>query len=89
MKKKWFVNKCYGYGVMPVSWEGWLATLVLLGLVLVSAYTNFLFEPELLETEPRAILRFVFDGVLLIGLFLLFAERHMDEPLEWRWGRKK
>ena len=90
-KKVWFKNKWYGYGVYPVSWEGVVMTLVLIGLVFGSMYTNNVFDPELLVGVDawKFQVRIVIDLVVLIGLFLLFAERHMDEPLEWRWGRKK
>jgi len=89
-KKVWFKNKWYGYGVFPVSWEGVLFTLVFLGLVFASFYANGVFDPEFLEATVWKIhARLVVDLFLLIGVFLYFAEKHMDEPVEWRWGRKK
>jgi hypothetical protein len=40
----WFKPKTYGYGVTPVSWEGWLSALaysaVMLACVLIVAFDS-------------------------------------------------
>ncbi len=86
MSKHWFVPKRYGYGFFPVTVEGWLATLGLLALVLLSAHiNNFFVEPG--PNKQQAI-RFVLDACMLAGIATLFFEKKMKEPLRWRWGRK-
>ncbi len=32
-KKTWFSKKRIGYGVRPVSWQGWVATLIFCAIV--------------------------------------------------------
>lgn len=36
MKSPWFVRRRYGYGVRPVSWQGWSISLVAVALVAVA-----------------------------------------------------
>lgn len=87
MTKYWFKPKSYGYGFCPISKEGWLATLALLALLLLSAWTNdFFVEPGPTKDEAA---RFVLDVFILGGLATIFFEKKMKEPLQWRWGRKK
>ena len=37
MKRGWFGPKLIGWGVSPASWEGWVATLVLVIAMTVTA----------------------------------------------------
>jgi hypothetical protein len=48
MFRPWFAPKAYGYGFTPITWEGWLATLVFVLLVVVT--TGYLTpDPRLLH----------------------------------------
>lgn len=86
MTKYWFKPKWFGYGFYPVSWEGWLCTLMLLGLILLSGFANHIFvEPG---PERGEAIRFFLDAVMIAGISTLFFEKKMKEPLRWRWGRK-
>lgn len=84
MKKYWFRPKVYGYGMYPTTWQGFLATLLLLGLVLLSSYTNGFFEPT--PTDESAW-RFVIDTFLLIGTFINLFGGKVEGGLAWRWGK--
>lgn len=85
MSKYWFKPKWFGYGFYPVSVEGWLATLGLIGLIVLSGLINNVFvEPGPSKSEAA---RFILDSVMLAGLSCLFFEKKMKEPLKWRWGK--
>jgi hypothetical protein len=36
MKRGWFGPKVFGWGASPASWEGWLATLVMILAMVVA-----------------------------------------------------
>ncbi|MFA7682196.1 MAG: hypothetical protein WCX61_04160 [Candidatus Peribacteraceae bacterium] len=80
--KYWFKPKWFGYGFFPVTWEGWLATLVLLVLILLSAFAQGIYEPDV---TTKAGVQFFIDVCLLAGVATLFFEKKMEEPLQWRW----
>lgn len=86
MTKYWFKPKRFGFGFFPISIEGWIATAVLLVLVIASGFANHVFM-ENGPTMSQAI-RFVLDVILLAGLSSLFFEKKMKEPLRWRWSKK-
>jgi len=70
---RWFRPKLFGWGVVPVTWQGWAMTLafvVLLGL-LVTAF------------EPAFALLFALP---LLTSFMLVAWRKTDGDWRWRWG---
>ncbi|MDP7477394.1 MAG: hypothetical protein QF442_03020, partial [Candidatus Peribacteraceae bacterium] len=62
MAKYWFQPKSYGYGFYPISWEGWLATLVLLIMILLSGWANGIFS-EIGATAEGGV-RFILDVFL-------------------------
>ncbi len=88
MKKYWFKPKKYGIGFFPVSIEGWIASLVLMGLIFISAYTNnFFISGENTATCSKDGLRFLFDVVVLCCLFTALFITRLDGELKWRWGK--
>jgi len=86
MQKYWFKPKKYGYGFSPISWEGWLLTIVLLGLVLILAYINDMFLPNI---KLKNGLRFFFDISVVLLLFGIIFRDRTDGDIKWRWGNKK
>lgn len=87
MSTYWFKPKRYGYGFYPVSWQGWLCTLALVAIILLSGWSNNVFTET--EVTPHQIARFVIDIILISTIATLLFEKRMKEPLRWRWGRKK
>lgn len=87
MKNKyWFKPKRYGYGVYPVSWEGWLATLMLLGVLIFLAYLNGFFDnPE--KTENTTF--FLFEAITCAFVFIALFKDKTEGELKWHWGEKK
>lgn len=84
--KFWFKPKKYGYGFTPISWEGWLATLIFILVLLISAYINNFDSPTLSSKEG---LRFLLDVLILTTLFSILSKNKLDGELGWRWGNKK
>ncbi len=84
--KYWFKPKRYGYGFTPVTWEGWLATLILVVLIFVSAYINGFFTSQI---ENKGEFRFLLDVLVLTTLFSLISKNKVRDKLGWRWGNKK
>lgn len=81
MKKYWFKSKMLGYGFVPFTWEGWVTTLVLLILILLSAYTNNIWEESNTEKEE---FRFILDVVILGCLFTALYKDKVEGGLRWR-----
>ncbi len=86
MNKYWFLPKLYGYGFFPITWQGWLATLVLLTLMILSAYINNFFN---CQVGPQNGSRFFLDIVVLTLLFTVLFKNKVKGGLRWQWGRKK
>ncbi|KIM10925.1 MAG: hypothetical protein KU37_07355 [Sulfuricurvum sp. PC08-66] len=85
----WFIPKFVGWGFLPVTWQGWLATLLLLAVILLSAYVNGVLahqnDRSLKRLLSKPFLRFLLDLVVYIALFtLLFADK-VEGGLQWRF----
>ena len=85
MNKYWFKPKCFGWGFCPTSWEGWVTTLVLLGVLLLSAYVNGFSNSEINSKEG---LNFLFDLFIIIGVFTALFRDKVEGGLRWNWGCK-
>lgn len=81
----WFKPKKYGYGFHPISFQGWIMTALLIGLIFLSAYINEIFSNYVLFAD---VARFFLDIVFLIGIFSYFAEKKLNGELKWRWGEE-
>ena len=82
----WFKPKRYGYGATPATWEGWVATMVAILLVVGSILAmNFLVD------RGNALAWLVWAGLIaLVTLwFVRFSRRHTDGEWRWRWGAGK
>ena len=89
MKKQWFTPKKYGWGFFPVTIKGWIATLVLIGLIFASAYTNNFFDSgdnPVIHTKEGV--RFLLDLIVLCCLFTILFKDRLEGQLTWRWGKQ-
>lgn len=73
----WFRPKLFGWGAVPVTWQGWAATLGLIVLSLPIAY--------LAEARGTALL--VLLVPLIVG-FVWLSRVKTDGEWRWRWGPK-
>ena len=73
---EWFAPRRYGIGSgLPISWQGWLVTLVYAGAAVAAAA---LFRDRALQM--MAIL------IPLTVAFLVIASRTTRGGWRWRWG---
>ena len=86
MNKFWFKPKSYGYGLTPITWEGWLCTLVLVVLIFGAAFVNDFFTPE---TGFNEVVVFVMIATLLGMAFTFIFKGKTDGEMRWRWGEDK
>ncbi|VVB79127.1 Uncharacterised protein [uncultured archaeon] len=82
MKKKlWFKAKCYGWGWYPSTWQGWLAILIWLVLILLWIFlfnTYYSIEANIWE--------YLLGIFILTAILILFCWRTGEKP-RWRWGK--
>ena len=83
MTKFWFKNKHYGYGFYPITWQGWLATLIFIFLIFLSAYTNGFFSENTVTTSA---IGFLLDIIILSALFTILFKDSVKGGLRWKWG---
>ena len=73
MPKGWFGPKAMGYGVTPASWQGWLATMLLVALAVGTRFVR----PEQFGwphwARPAAL-----GGALLAYLLLIWVSYDAD-----------
>jgi len=73
---EWFAPKRYGIGSgLPISWQGWLVTLVYAGAAVGAA--------ALFRDRP---LQMVATLIPLTVVFLVVASRTTRGGWRWRWG---
>jgi hypothetical protein len=85
MNKYWFKPKDYGYGYVPISKEGWIATLILVLIGLLLAYVNNFFSPLKITFFDGII--FLIEIIVLGFLFLKLFEKKCKGKLKWNWKK--
>ena len=75
---EWFVPKRYGFGAVPVTWQGWALTI---GFAALCAATI-----ALARHRPLVIGAVV---VPLIVAFITITARTTRGGLRWRWGEEE
>jgi len=85
--KYWFRPKRYGYGFYPISWQWWAMTFFLVGLIVLSAYTNNFMSPNWPTMEQGA--RYLLDLIIFLILFTLISINKTEGELKWNWGKEK
>lgn len=77
MKKNnlWFKAKRYGWGWYPITWQGWIVTLIFIFLII--------FAP--IKIEERPFLFLIWFGLITLGLIIVCKSK--GEQPRWRWGK--
>jgi hypothetical protein len=82
MSAYWFRPKQYGYGAVPVTWEGWavlaaaVAAIVAAAVLVLGRYAP----------SPWAWLAFfLIEALILVGLWPI-VRRKTEGEWRWRWG---
>lgn len=76
----WFKRKLYGWGWTPVTWEGWLATFIYVGLVAACGLTL-----EETSAPEEIALTFALPTLILTAAFIALAYKKGEKP-RWQWG---
>lgn len=80
-KKIWFRRKWYGWGWYPASIEGWLVTLLFVGLAVFFGLTI-----DENSSTREVMFTFILPLVLLVIAFLRICYHRGEKP-RWNWGR--
>jgi hypothetical protein len=84
MNAYWFKPKTYGYGAVPVTWQGW----AVIGVAVIAIAAAALLTLGHDAKEPRAwITFFTIEALILAGLFVV-TRRKTDGEWRWRWGQR-
>lgn len=81
-QKLWFKAKDYGWGWYPVTWQGWVATLVYI-LLLVGGITKIQENSSIKDVFVDFLIPFILSSTL----FFMLAWKTGERPT-WRWGTK-
>lgn len=79
----WFKRKLYGWGWVPVKWQGWAVTI---GYVL--AMMAFAFTIDENSPTREVIFTFVLPVFLLTVALFSICYRKGEKP-RWQWGIRK
>lgn len=82
--KLWFRRKTYGWGWTPITWEGWLVTLVVIVIPILIKSTLKMME---FERTTQYFYAWASVPVLLMALTLV-CFRFGEKP-KWQWGIKR
>ena len=78
----WFKKKLYGWGWVPVKWQGWTVIAV---FVLFLLWISF----DLNQTPSNNEIFWFFVKVFLaVSLLLVICYEYGEKP-SWQWGRPK
>ncbi|MFA6136052.1 MAG: hypothetical protein WC705_01720 [Candidatus Paceibacterota bacterium] len=79
--KYWFKRKLYGWGWVPVRWQGWV---VILAFILFIVLSGMDMESNITPTDGQLILFFV-KIVLSVAVVMWICYKTGEKP-KWQWG---
>lgn len=89
-RKLWFRAKRFGWGWYPVTWQGWLVTVLYALCYILLGILFGAFAP-LVTHEGGSVLEgsvlFISLLVLITSSLLAICYRYGERP-RWRWGDK-
>jgi O-antigen/teichoic acid export membrane protein len=81
MSTYWFKPKRYGYGAMPVTWQGWLVILVY--TVIVAGCALLVLATRL---SPWGLGAAVIGYAASTAVLFHWTRLKTDGGFRWRWG---
>jgi uncharacterized membrane protein YhaH (DUF805 family) len=78
----WFKRKIYGWGWVPVRWQGWMVLLVFVAVPLLS-----ILELGPLPTDGQ--LFWFFSKIIVAVIVLIWICYKKGERPRWQWGIPK
>jgi hypothetical protein len=82
MSTYWFRPKRYGYGAVPVTWQGWTITVATAIVVGVSSAL----VPIFAALMPWIFAVIPIDLLLIVALVIV-SRCKTDGGWRWRWGK--
>ena len=82
-KGYWFKRKAFGWGWVPVTWQGWLTTLMFIAAVLFFAFTV-----DDNSSGREVVFTFLLPFFFLTVTFIRIAYLKGEKP-KWQWGIPK
>ena len=86
MTQYWFRPKRYGYGATPVTWQGWLLTLVIVAVIAGSVVAMNLFVDR---SNLAAWLLWAACISAATWWFIQISRQRTDGAWHWRWGKRR
>ena len=80
-KEYWFKRKLFGWGWTPVTWQGWLATALFVGLIVWNA-TRI---DGVSHSANDTLINFIPQTILLVVILIAICYK-TGEPPKWQWG---
>jgi hypothetical protein len=80
----WFKRKLYGWGWVPVRWQGWLVVGIFIAFLV---WNSFSIDAGI-EPVPQDFF-FFFGKTLIAVLLLLFVCYKTGEKPRWQWGKER
>jgi hypothetical protein len=80
----WFRPKRFGYGAVPVTWQGWLLTFVSAAVIAGCATASILADLLHWLHRDAAITICLALGVVTIGILTIVARAKTDGDWKWR-----
>lgn len=75
----WFKRKLYGWGWVPVRWQGWLVVALSVAIGVLGVYAGE--KDDSPGLEGLAL-------ILMLGIMCYFGYKKGEKP-RWQWGLKK
>lgn len=82
-QKYWFKRRRYGYGWLPVTWQGWLTIIVFLAVVFGGMVILKDTRHNEFSIEVVWYLLLVFLDIVVVT----FIARKKGPAPKWRWGK--
>lgn len=81
----WFKRKCYGWGWVPVRWQGWAVVLLYVLLVLSLVLTREKDIPGNPDSGSNFLV-FALPIIVLTVILIVVAYKKGEKP-RWQWGK--
>ena len=81
--KLWFKRKLYGWGWTPVTWQGWLITILYIMIIMFFSLTI-----DTSSSFSEIFFPFILPTIVSTALFFRILYKKGEKP-HWQWGLKE
>ncbi len=83
----WFAAKRFGWGWTPIAWQGWLAILIYICLLLRDVLDTVAYDTTISHSGSDTLLYFAPSFLLYTTLLMLLCYGKGQKP-HWNWSSK-